>query len=138
MSAARLAVATATKKNVKFLMMVPPSNMLRWTKSAAMMHQNRSADAKQLDDSIGETFGSVDDAGVRRSRAPVTRFASRAEAATVTARQSRLVDRGAQSINSDSSSQSSAESRACSGPNNSFTAPMNDANSRSAKCTWFA
>ena len=49
----------------------------------------------------------------------------------MTVRQSRLVDRGGQSINSDSSSQSFAESRACSGPNNSFTAPMNDANSMS-------
>src|ERR1700677_585685 len=103
-----------------------------------MGHHTRSAEAKQLDDSIGETFGSVDDASVLQSRARVTRFANRAAAAPVTVRQSRLVDRGGQSINSDSSSQSSAESRACSGPNNSFTAPMNDANSRSAKCSWFA
>src|ERR1700684_3838306 len=100
-----------------------------------MRHHTRSTDAKQLDDSIGEAFGSVDNSGVRRSRARVTRFASRAEALTVTARQSRLLDPGGQSTNADSSSQSSAESRACSEPNKSLTAPMNDANSRSAKCT---
>src|SRR5216683_352449 len=61
------------------------------------------------------------------------RFASRAEAAIVTARQSRLVDRGWLSI-SNSSSQSTAESWACSGPSNSFTALMNAENSRSAIC----
>jgi hypothetical protein len=52
----------------------------------------------------------------------------------VTARQSRLVDPRWLSINSDSSSQSAAESSACSGPSNSFTALMNAANSRSAIC----
>jgi len=54
----------------------------------------------------------------------------------VTARQSRLVDREGLSIRSDSSSQSSAESRACSGPNSMVTARMKAANSRSAMCTW--
>jgi len=54
----------------------------------------------------------------------------------VTARQSRLVDRGGLSISSDSSSQSSAESLACSGPNNSVTAPMNADNSLSSLCIW--
>src|SRR5580693_903472 len=68
------------------------------------------------------------------ARRQVRRFASRAEAATVTARQSRLVDRGGLSISSDSSSQSSAESLACSGPNNSVTAPMNTDNSLSSIC----
>ena len=52
----------------------------------------------------------------------------------MTARQSRLVDPGWISINSDSSSQSTAESWACSGPSNSFTALMNADNSRSAIC----
>jgi hypothetical protein len=74
----------------------------------------------------------------RRSGATVSRFANRAEAATVTARQSRLVRRGELSIKSDSSSQSSADSRACFGPNNPVIAPMNDANSHSAKCIWSA
>jgi hypothetical protein len=70
--------------------------------------------------------------------ATASRFASLAEAAIVTARQFRPVDRGGLSIDSGSSSQSSADSRAWSGPNNSFTAPMNDANSRSARCIWSA
>jgi hypothetical protein len=91
-----------------------------------------------LDDGIGDTFVSVDAASARRSRATVSRLANRAEAATVTARQSRLVARGGLPINSDSSSQSPAESRASSGPNNSVTALMNDANSRSARCIWSA
>ena len=52
----------------------------------------------------------------------------------MTARQCRLVDPGWLSINSNSSSQSTAESWACSGPCNSFTALMNAANSRSAIC----
>jgi hypothetical protein len=54
----------------------------------------------------------------------------------VTARQSRLVARGDPSISSDASSQSSAESLACSGPNNSVTASMNADNSRSAIWIW--
>jgi hypothetical protein len=61
------------------------------------------------------------------------RFASRAEAAIVTARQCRLVDPGWPSIIFNSSSQSTAESWACSGPCNSFTALMNAENSRSAR-----
>jgi len=61
-----------------------------------------------------------------------SRVASRAEAAIVTARQSRLVDPGRLSISSNSSSQSTADSRAWSGPCNSFTALMNAENSRSA------
>src|SRR5216683_3454821 len=60
------------------------------------------------------------------------RFASRAEAAIVTSRQCRLVVPGWLSINSNSSSQSNAESWAWSGPSNSFTALMNAENSRSA------
>ena len=52
----------------------------------------------------------------------------------MTARQCRLVDPGWLSINSDSSSQSTSESWACSGPNNSFTALMNAENSRYAIC----
>src|SRR6266446_10965256 len=65
---------------------------------------------------------------------PSNRFASRAEAAIVTARQCRLVDPGLLSIDSNSSSQSTAESWACSAPCNSFTALMNAQNSRSAIC----
>ena len=52
----------------------------------------------------------------------------------MTARQYRFVDPGWLSINSNSSSQSAAESWACSLPNNSFTALMNAENSRSAIC----
>jgi hypothetical protein len=51
----------------------------------------------------------------------------------VTARQGRLVDPGWPSINSNSSSQSTAESWAWSGMSNSFTALMNAENSRSAR-----
>lgn len=50
------------------------------------------------------------------------------------ARQSRLVDPDWLSIKSNSSSQSNAEIWACSGPNNCFTALMNDESSRSAIC----
>ena len=56
----------------------------------------------------------------------------------MTARQSRLMALGGLSISSDSSSQSSAESLACSGPNNSVTAQMNADNSRSAMLIWFS
>jgi hypothetical protein len=52
----------------------------------------------------------------------LTRFASRADAAIVTARQLQPSDRGGLSMSSDCSSQSSAESRPCSGPYNSVTA----------------
>ena len=52
----------------------------------------------------------------------------------MTARQCRFVDPVWLFINSNSSSQSTAESWACSGPNNSFTALMNAENSRSAIC----
>ena len=51
----------------------------------------------------------------------------------MTARQSRLVDSGRLSINSNSSSQSTADSWACSGPCNSFTALRNAENSRFAR-----
>jgi len=95
-------------------------------------HHIRNVGAKQLDDGIGDTVASVDATSVRWGSAMVTRFASRAEAAIVTARQYRLVGRGGLSLNSDSSSQSSAESLACSGPNNSVTALMKADNSRSA------
>ena len=54
-----------------------------------------------------------------------TRFASRVDAAIVINRQSRLVNPGRVSINTNSSSQSSAASLACSEPNNSVTALMN-------------
>src|SRR5580692_7835463 len=54
-----------------------------------------------------------------------TRFASRADDAIVIDRQSRLANRGSASINTNSSSQSSAASLACSEPNNSVTALMN-------------
>src|SRR5208282_1259826 len=135
MSATRPAVvAIATRTNVKRLIMVPP--FTSGNKIGCAGDHTRITDAKQLDDSIGETFGSVEDAAPRRSPAAITRFANRAEAATVTARQSRLVDRGGQSLNSDSSSQSSAQSGACSGPNNSVTARMNADNSRSAMLIW--
>src|ERR1700686_4148500 len=50
-----------------------------------------------------------------------TRFASRLDAAIVIDRQSRLVQPGRASINTNSSSQSSAASLACSEPNNSVT-----------------
>ncbi len=76
--------------------------------------------------------------GVRCSRATVIRFASLAEAATVTVRQSRLDDLGGLSISSASSSQSFAASRACSGPNIVVTALTNAPNSRSAMCIWSA
>src|ERR1700690_3400844 len=88
-------VANAIKKNVKRLMMVPPfqhasvneisiclkadveaSSKPVWSPSSrfgrsraqsspAIRHHTRSADAKQLDDSIGETFVSVDFANAR-------------------------------------------------------------------------
>src|SRR6266478_3894968 len=61
-----------------------------------------------------------------------TRFASRADAAIVIDRQSRLVNPGMASTNTNSSSQSSAASLACSEPNNSVTALMNAPSSRSA------
>ena len=54
----------------------------------------------------------------------------------MTARQSRLVARGGLSVSSDSSRQSSVESLACSGPNNSVSARMNADNSRSAMLIW--
>src|SRR5580692_9967387 len=61
-----------------------------------------------------------------------TRFASRADAAIVINHQSRLVNPGRVSVNTNSSSQSSAASLACSEPNNSVTALMNAPSSRSA------
>ncbi len=61
-----------------------------------------------------------------------SRLASWAAAATVTDPQSRLVGPGKASINSSSSTQSSAASLACSGPNNSVTALMKAPSSRSA------
>src|SRR5690348_9697049 len=62
------------------------------------------------------------------------RFANRADAAMVTARQFRSDDKGGSSIKSDSSSQSLAESQACSGPYNCVTAAMKEDSSRSASC----
>ena len=63
-----------------------------------------------------------------------TRFVSRADVAIVTERQSRASDRGRLSITSDSSSQSSVASFACSGPNNFVTAAIKESSSRSARC----
>ena len=51
-------------------------------------------------------------------------------------RQSRWVDRGEKSIDSDSSNQSSADALASSAPYNSATAAMNADNSRSANEIW--
>jgi hypothetical protein len=73
---------------------------------------------------------------IRSGNATLTRSASRADAAIVTDRQFRLSDRGVLSIRSDSSSQSSAESLACSGPYNSVAARTNADSSRSAICIW--
>lgn len=56
----------------------------------------------------------------------------------MTARQFRLVGRSGLSIDSNSSSQSSVESLACSGPYNSVTALMKADNSRSAISVWSA
>jgi len=61
-----------------------------------------------------------------------SRLASRADAAIVMNRHSRVVDSGIRSIDSSSSSQSSAEILPCSRPYNSVTALMKAANSRSA------
>jgi hypothetical protein len=88
---------------------------------------------KQLDEGIGDTLVLVDATrGVGRSKSIFSRLASWAEAATVTDPQWRLVGPGKSSINSNSLIQSSAASLACSGPNNSVTAPMKAPNSRSA------
>src|SRR5277367_3241743 len=99
---------------------------------------NRNVEKRQLDKGIGDTFVSVvdvsDEIEIRWSSATLCRVAKRPDAAIVTVRQSRLVKAVELSINSNSSSQSCAESLACSGPNNSVTAATNDANSRSANC----
>src|SRR5579872_299987 len=99
-------------------------------------HHSKSMEARQLSDSIA---GPLPDRGTDRavwqfSGASLRRAANRDEAAIVTARQFLSVDTGGQSVNSDSSSQSSAEARACSEPNNSVTAPMKAESSRSAMC----
>jgi hypothetical protein len=60
----------------------------------------------------------------------LTLFASRADAAIVIDRQSRPVNPGRVSVNTNSSSQSSTASLACSEPNNSVTALMNAPSSR--------
>jgi hypothetical protein len=89
--------------------------------------------SKQLDEGIGDTLVSVNATpGVGRFTSVFSRLASRTEAATVTDPQSRPVDPGKASIDSSSSTQSSAASLACSGPNNSVTALMKAPNSRSA------
>src|SRR5207302_8779939 len=101
---------------------------------STLRYQYGGAMAKQLDEGIVDTFVLVDVFGelpIMRSRRS-NRFAGRAEAAIVTSRQCRLVVPGWLSINSNSSSQSNAESWAWSGPSNSFTALMNAENSRSA------
>ena len=86
-------------------------------------NHTRRAGAKQLDDGIADTFVSVDAThGFRWCCATVGRFGRRAEAATATARQSRLVDRRGLFINCDSSSQRSTKSDAYTGPNNSVIA----------------
>jgi hypothetical protein len=88
-----------------------------------------------LDDGIGDIFVSVEAAEQIRGCVTVSRrFASRAAAAIVTARHFRSIDREGLSINVNSSSQTAVETRACSGPNSSVTAPMNADNSHSALC----
>ncbi len=77
-----------------------------------------------MDDGIGNTLVSLDAIFCSRREA-ASRPASLTAAATVTARHSRFVDRCGMSMTSDSSSQSSAESLASSGPNKSVTAAMN-------------
>jgi hypothetical protein len=67
-----------------------------------------------------------------RFRVDFNRFAKRAEAAIVTARQFLSAGVAALSTDSDSSSQSCAESRACSEPCNLVTAEMKENSSRSA------
>ena len=92
-----------------------------------------------MDEGIGDTLVSVDATrGVVRSNLVFSRLESWAAVATVTDPQSRLVGPGKASINSSSSTQSSAASLACSGPNNSVTALMKARNSRSAKTIRFA
>jgi hypothetical protein len=88
-----------------------------------------------LDDGIGDNWLPVFDvpSDISRWSATFSRFVNRTEAAIVILRQSLWVDRGDISINSDSWSQSSADSLASSAPNNSATAAMNAENSRSAK-----
>jgi len=70
--------------------------------------------------------------GVGEGMAVVSRLANRARAATVTRRQSRLVDPGSAASDSSSCSQTSAASLACCGPQSSVTAFTNAASSRSA------
>src|SRR5579871_4258407 len=67
-----------------------------------------------------------------RALVPVSRLANRTDAAIVAARQSPASDRRELSTRSNSSSQSSAASPACTGPYNSLTAAMNEDSSRSA------
>jgi hypothetical protein len=62
----------------------------------------------------------------------ISRLASRAEAATVTSRQSQPASPYELSINANSSSQTSVKNLAGSEPNNSVTALINANNSRSA------
>jgi hypothetical protein len=69
------------------------------------------------------------------SVAPIL-IVSRANATTVTIRHSRVVGPGKQSLDATSSNQSSADNFASSGPNNSVTALVNAANSRSAETIW--
>jgi hypothetical protein len=71
-------------------------------------------------------------------RGAVSRFASLAETAIVTARQLPLVDKAGLSIRSNSSSQSSAASFASSDPYRCVTARRNADNSRPAICIWSA
>jgi hypothetical protein len=92
-----------------------------------------------LEHNIGDAFAQLDGTAADRScSGEVSRFAIFAKAATVTARQSRPVDRSGLSVDSNSSSQSSAASLACSGPNNSVTALVKADNSRSAISVWSA
>src|ERR1700730_8349642 len=85
----------------------------------------RPVEPKQLDEGIDDTLVSVDATrGVGPSTSVFSRLASWADVAMVTDPQSSLVGPGKASINSSSSTQSSAASVACSGPNNSVTALM--------------
>src|SRR5580765_6594800 len=79
------------------------------------------------------TFVSVDVINERSCGATLNRFS---EVGTVIACQLRTSDRGGLSINSDSSSQSSVESLACSGPYNSLSAPRNVDSSHSTLYAW--
>jgi hypothetical protein len=90
--------------------------------------------ARQLYDGINRYFD-VNRRAEAVYRLPVmfNRSGNRAEAAIVTVRQFLSVDKGGLSVNSDSSSQSCAESLACSPPYNFVTAETKEDSSCSAR-----